>query len=251
MKLWIWLSAVLVFASGASVGYVASKASRAQPADAPIYVTFSPESPPYLIASDAIFQEIGLSGDQAEKVEALISDHAKRLKELRGSIGQVTLAMRTEVRNLLNEEQRRRFEEIQTRYGEKETQSRVTRELARLSLELQLAPEQESPLYQVLYDNSRKRNECFQSFHSRKDRDGKDRDSKDREKGRQELREKMDSLGKELESQMASILSAEQFDAYRRMKDRERELWKDRRPRPPREPKPEGKAEPPPEGQTP
>jgi hypothetical protein len=220
--LWFWLSALLLFAAGVAVGALVAPGRRPADTDgrAPPVVAPPAIAPPYLIASDEVFAELQLDDVQRQRFHDLLADHARGLRDLRRSMGELGRALREGVRQILTPAQLERFEAIQERYGEREIRARVERELDRLRVEIDLEPEQEPRVYQALYDTRVRKKELWETFQSRGGEDWP------------KCQAEMDALSSKEESLLIEeILSPAQVEKYRAYRERERDWAREQRRR--------------------
>jgi hypothetical protein len=228
MKLWLALSAFLVFAAGAALAFVLARSIPSpEPHAAPAWPNFSPDMPPYLVTSEEVYRELELDESQRAVIDFLLESHYKRVKDVRVALQELSEDLLKGVSAALKPAQWQKFEEIQRRYAEKDTQAAVRWELTRLRVDLGLTPEQEARTYQVLYDLERERKEWWR---------------RNRKSDREKVRAKMDEMHALRDSKLTEILTSEQQQKYVEMKERDRKLWgerKDWRKKKPEEVKPD------------
>jgi hypothetical protein len=235
MKLWLALSAFLVFAAGAAMAFVLARSIPGPERQAaPAWPEFPPDMPPYLVTSEEVYRELELDESQRAVIDFLLTSHTKRVKDVRVSLQELSGDLLKGVSAALKPAQRQKFEEIQKRYAEKDTQALVRWELTRLRVDIGLTPEQEAKAYQVLYDLERERKEWWRL---------------NRKSDREKVRAKMDEIFALRDSKLTALLTSEQQQRYAVMRERDKKLWgerKDRRKKKPEEAKhdqgPSGKA---------
>jgi len=215
MKLWLALSAFLVFAAGAALAFVLAR-SLPPPArqTAAAWPDFPPDKPPYLVTSEEVYRELELDESQRAVIDFLLSAHYKRVMEIRVARQELSEDLLKGVNAALKPAQRQRFEEIQRRYAEKDTQGFVRWELTRLRVDLGLTPEQEAKAYQVLYDLERERKDWWRL---------------NRRSDREKVRAKMAELLALRDSKLTELLTSEQQQKYAEMKERDKKLWGERK----------------------
>ena len=212
IRFWLVTTCILVFAAGGALGFLAFHQLNAEKEYPPL-PDATPDLSPYLVAGEEIYKELALDPEQHAKIDALLAAHYKRVTEIRASLVDVSSELRQGISAALTPEQRQRFEEIQRQYGEREIQGRVLQELVNMRVGLELTPDQEPRVYQVLFDVERERRESV--------RGGKVKD-------RNALRAKVAEINARRDARFTEVLSSEQFTKYREMKERQERWWAER-----------------------
>ena len=221
MKLWLSISAVLVFAAGCAVGLLLnSDRYCGQEAPAPAAVVSDaaagesvvasmvdpyPDYPLYLVSGEDFYDELGLLEEQRRKLEDLFAQHFEGVREVRRGMAKVAAELREGVLAVLTPEQEDRFNEVQKRYSANKIRYFVGTEIAELREELGLRPEQEPAVYKHLYDAASARREAFGQ-----------KNCKDRKAHCEQLKR----IDKKLERSLRRELFRDQFAAYRKFQDR-------------------------------
>lgn len=216
MKFWLLLSSLLVFGAGVSVGSLLFHDAGIGVVDGP--PTQKLMEPPYLITSEDIYDELDLDASQRKSLDSLVATHYRNVKDIRESLQSLSLDLRTGINEVLSQEQRTRFEEIQRTYREREIQQRVFHDLVNLREELNLIPEQEMLVYQILYDAEREARQAM-------------RDLRERRADRGEVREAWESIHQKRDARMEAVLDLDQAQVYREKRDREKRWWSQQRER--------------------
>lgn len=222
MKFWLAASFVCVFAAGAAASFLAVRlaggpAQRPDMALRQIY-----PDPPYVIASEPIYDEIGLDATQRAAMADLIARHYRRVRDVRESLLDLQSDLANGIHGILTPQQRPLYEEIKRRYGEHEIQTRVEHELVDLARELDLLPEQEALVYMILYDAAIEGRKIWEE--GRKGREG-----------RETFKKRLDDLYARRDAEIRQVITLEQDVQLARLRERQRSWMPDRRERGPKE----------------
>ncbi len=225
MKLWLSISAVLVFAAGCAVGLLLNAdryCGQEFPAPPPAEVVNDaaagesvvasmvdpyPDYPLYLVSGEDFYDELGLLEEQRRRLEDLFAQHFEGVREVRSGMAKVAAELREGVLAVLTPEQEIRFNEVQKRYSANKIRYFVGTEIAELREELGLRPEQEPAVYKHLYDAMSARLEAYRQTNC---------------KDRNAVRKQVKSIDKKLDRRLKRELFPDQFAAYRKFQDRKR-----------------------------
>ncbi len=225
MKLWLSISAVLVFAAGCAVGLLLNAdryCGQEFPAPAPAEVVRDaaagesvvasmvdpyPDYPLYLVSGEDFYDGLGLLEEQRRKLEDLFAQHFEGVREVRRGMADLAAELREGVLAVLTLEQEDRFNEVQKRYSANKIRYFVGTEIAELREELGLRPEQEPAVYRHLYDAAFSRREAYRQSNC---------------KDRNAVREQVKSIDKKLERSLMRELFRDQFSAYLKFQERKR-----------------------------
>ena len=221
MKLWLSISAVLVFAAGGAVGLLLNSdryCGQAVPAPAEVVsdaaagesvvasmVDPYPDYPLYLVSGEDFYDELGLLEEQRRKLEDLFAQHFEGVREVRRGMAKVAAELREGVLAVLTPEQEDRFNEVQKRYSANKIRYFVGTEIAELREELGLRPEQEPAVYKHLYDAMSSRQEAYRRANC---------------KDRNAVREQVKLIGKKLDRRLRRELFPDQFATYLKFQER-------------------------------
>jgi len=211
MRFWLALSGLLVFAAGGALGFLVyrSMVAGTEQGGMPIQAMYV-EGLPYLVTSEEVYRDLELDGHQREQIERLLADHYRRVRAARAALLDLTVDLRSGVDRVLQPDQRKTFEEIQKRYGEREIQEHVAHELMNLRAELGLAPEQEPSVYQILYDSARDGREVMRALPRGEDR--------------RTVHKKWAEIVDRRDGRIMEVLTGEQSVRYAELRERERRL---------------------------
>ena len=216
MKFWLFLSSLLVFGAGVSVGSLLFRdATRGLARGTPTEIL---TDAPYLFTSEDVYKELNLDGRQRESLDLLVGTHYRRVTEVRDSLQSLSLDLRAGVDNVLLPEQRTRLQEIMYSYRDREIQERVFHRITSLRTDLLLIPEQEPLVYQVLYDAEREGRQAM-------------KDLREKREGREAARETWTRINDKRDARLESILTEEQVAIYRERRARETRWWAEQRDR--------------------
>lgn len=209
MKFWIVLSSVLLAAAGFAAGFLVSGDCRlggdsAAPERRGNINFVSPEGLQSFFTSDDVYRELELDGQQRKMIEWLLSSYSRSVKDLRDNMSDLGTELRAGINAALTEAQRKRFEEVQKEWAERELEAHAGREAADLRRELSLSEAVTTQVQAVLLDAARERRDAFAS--------GKGRPSMEDWKA---FRAKRDA-------RIEKVLTPEEFEAYRKLKERRR-----------------------------
>lgn len=207
MRFWLAASFLLVFAAGAAIAALAFQVVRRPPrsSTAALSELYS-ELPSHLVTSEEIWSELGLEKAQRDAVERVIARHYEGVRQVRAELQALADDLGPAIAAVLTPEQRRRFEEIQERYRDRQIQRAVAHPLMNLSLELELMPEQIPWAYQILYDAEVERREAWRAA----------------SKGeRKELWQKFAEIEERRDARLREVLTLEQNVAYAEIRERE------------------------------
>lgn len=207
MRFWLAASFLLVFAAGAAIAALAFQVARRSPGSSTGALSeLYSELPSHLVTSDEIWTELGLEKDQRDAVERVVARHYERVRQVRAELQALADDLGPAISAALTPEQRRRFEEIQERYRDRQIQRAVSHPLMNLSLELELMPEQIPWAYQILYDAEAERREAWRGT-SKGDR--------------RELGQKFAEIEERRDARLREVLTLEQNAAYAEIRERE------------------------------
>ena len=214
MKRWLSLTFLLVFGAGIALGIFGVEFFRAAPRshDSGTYELLTLEIPIYLVTNEEVYEELGLGQAQREEIGHLLAIYHEQVGQARTTLADVSLRLRRDVAELLDEEQRQGLASIQKRYTERETQQATERKLARLRSEIELEPGQEARAFQIFFDSIRERRQLWRSEPRPK---------------RDVLRQRTGEVCAQRDERLKDILSESQFVAYRALQEREHR-WRQR-----------------------
>ncbi|HVR76252.1 MAG TPA: hypothetical protein VMT52_18125 [Planctomycetota bacterium] len=214
MKFWIVLSSVLLVAAGFAAGFLVSGDGRLGVGSVPserrgIFTNlFFQDNLQSFFTSDEVYRELELDAPQRQMIEYLLSSYSRSVKELKANMSELGTELRAGINAALTEAQRKRFEEVQKEWAERELEAHVSREAADLQRELSLGEELAAQVQAILLDAARERRDaCIIA--------GKSRPSMEDWKT---IRAKRDQ-------RIENVLSAEQLEGYRKLKDRRRRVF--------------------------
>jgi Spy/CpxP family protein refolding chaperone len=217
MKFWLLASFLCVFAAGAATSFLAVRLLGGGSADRPdLSLRQIYPDPPYVIASERIYDELDLDAKQRAALADLFSRHYQRVRDVRESLLELQTDLMRGVHAILEPEQVELFAEIQKRYGEREIQGRVEHELVDLVRELDLLPEQEPLVYMILYDAAIEGRRVWED--GRKSREGRDA-----------LRRRFEDLFARRDAEIRQVLTLEQDVKFAELRERQRSMMPDRR----------------------
>jgi hypothetical protein len=220
MKFWIVLSSVLLVAAGFAAGFLVSGDGRlgggsGSPERRWGFPFIYPDGLQSFFTSDEVYRELELDAPQRQMIEYLLSSYSRSVKDLRDNMSELGTELRAGINAALTEAQRKRFEEVQKEWAERELEAHASREAADLRRELSLSEEIAAQVQAILLDAARERRDAGVS--------GKPRPSS----------EEWKAIRAKREARIEKVLSAEQFEGYRKLKERRRMFHPEKKGPPP------------------
>lgn len=230
MKFWMALCSLLVGAALFAAGFLTGAgAGKKSPARDDFFPDMPPEGSLFLIKSDKVLSELEVDAAQKEKIDRLLQEHSHKVRELREGMNTLTDNLRGGVDAILSPKQKERLSQIKDQYAERELQFRATKDLNRLRRDLgDLAPEQETRIFEVYLGAQKKRREAFHATPR---------------PGREQMWKSMKEIREEQDARIGEILTAPQKGKF--LKLREEPRWGEDRHRGPPRPQREEEENPP------
>ncbi len=247
LKGWAFLATGLVFAAGASTGFVASRfwldpenrQEEIEPAPAPatgILVS---------VTNSRVYDHLGLKPEQRAQADKILGAHFERLKRLREERESIGERVVNDLLALLDESQREGMRQILRDLKISEGWEEVSWRLAYYKAELSLTPKQEDVVFPILANERLVRDEIIREMRGSRPKEEKKESSvserKDEkpdreamEKRRLATEQKLSELREARTQKFRAILTDDQFQRYQKLeekRERERGRW-GRGPRP-------------------
>jgi len=208
---WMAVSGALLFAAGASLGYLGANWSRGEPTDEVAFADPVQVGPILGPTNSEVYDRLGLGPDQRALADEILSDAFTRIRRLREEREALAAKVEADLLALLDEGQREKMKYILREIKIVEVAGMVSEQLARYKGELSLGPGEEKELFNALIEFQVAWGNLVRTQNPW--RPGSDRVKFGKDVGR---------LQEELLSKAEKFLTKEQFAKFKAMREGER-----------------------------
>ncbi len=227
LKSWLLVSAVLLLASGVSVGFLAATYLVVRNNTEPGFP--EPDQPAasevFHVTNSKIYDLLGLDQGQRTEADQILSVYFQKMKHLREEWDAMGLKMEADLLDLLDTGQREQMREIMRQIRINEVAGDVSRKLALYCRELKLTPQQEENLYPIFLADQLTKNEYFRDLHLR--------ESRGESVEHQKVMSTLSRMGEERAEKIRPHLTGEQFAKYQEIQMKRRKFIEQKREKPP------------------
>ncbi len=217
LKGWIALSGVLIFAAGASVGFLASTfldTDRRQLEDFAEPHVAAPDIIPE--TNSKVWDLLNLEEAQRAQANQILAAHLQKLKRLRDEWESLGQKVESDLLALLDEGQREQMRGIIRQIKITEVAGRVSQKLPEYKRELKLSEQQEDALYKVLLSDQVARDVYLRNVRVRRGKGEKVEHA--------EIMREMGKMNEERAEKLKTFLADEQLASFREIEKR-RMFW--------------------------
>jgi len=230
VRSWLAASAGLLFAAGASLGFLAATRLQSGVETAPSYADSPPqESQIIQVTNERVYELLGLGKEERAQADRILGAHFERHKRLRQEREALNRKLEADLEELLDDGQRGLLREIIRTMDLHKAMEVVSLRVAPYKRELRLDPSQEEKFYSAFLDDRLRKDEHFRECGRRRDRGEK--------VSREETEEVFKRLNQERAQRLRPILSDEQWEKFKKLEEGRRDWLRHReRKAPPNSP---------------
>ncbi len=209
VKAWLALSGVLVFAAGASIGFLASNLLDDRDDSFP---EPQPAAQIHIIDNTTVYNELKLTAAQRQKADAILSAHFQEMRRLRRELDGLGAKMEKDLLDILDAGQQERMREIMRQLKLPDVAGRVSSTLAWYRREMGLTQQQEESLYPIFLAHQIEVDEHFRAASAKRARG----ETVDRKQVLADVSKKADEIAVKVQA----FLTPEQMTKFRELEKR-------------------------------
>lgn len=227
LRLWMSISAVLLFAAGGAVGWVLGSRSSPERTESAISASTTGEFwNHWIVTGEDFWDHLKLDEPVRRELRRYVSGRLEELAALRAELESLAEEAHADVLAALSEGNRPYAEELLVTYEDKTFVGHALQELVELRDRLDLTLEQEASVYRIVQDVARQKATAYEEICRMREKNGPDCRA-----WKAESHERMNMIYARRDERLKHVLTEEQFARHQEYVAGCRERWNSRRER--------------------